>query len=171
VRELVGKILECEPRDWPADSAIDDVRAKLWGELSEANPLHTARLQFLFSQDLLAQTIFSEHGLCLEAAQASAEWTRRQLRARAVTWPLDQSGDRNERIHLALVQAFRKKPVLSLKDIKDAINYYRPGSGGPGALNATLRQMGFAQEIVPAGHNRSGSPIFRWVGDEGVVER
>jgi len=172
VRELVAKIMEdCKRTELPQDEGVEIVRQRVALELDKADKHRAARLLPLFVQDCYARAMFSEEGrLTVEIANAAEDWTIAQLRARAETWPLDGSSDRNERLHMAISQAFKNASKkwdnhLSLRDLKQAVNLHRQGSGGPGAFMYCLKNMIAAREIEPAGENARGYPLFRWIGD------
>ena len=166
IRELVAKILEdCKRRELPQDD-IESIRNWVATELGKAEPNKASRLPFLFAQECYARAMFSESGrLTKEIARKAADWTMGQLLARASLWPLDQSGDKYERVHLALVAAFQKSPVLSLIDMKRAVHLHRQGSGGVGVFMSVVKQMVAAQETEPHGSTRKGTPLFRWLAE------
>jgi hypothetical protein len=166
VRELVGRMRECSNRtELPQEEGVDAIRQAVYEEVGKTDPLHAARLQFLFAQDLYVRGMFSKDGvITAEAARMSADWTRHQVALRAALWPLDQSANVSERIYLVLSKAFQAGGGLTFRDMKRVCHTDRPGSGGITALNMVLRSMKAAGEIAISGRNKAGREIFDWVG-------
>ena len=166
VKEHVEKLRECTGREeLTQEDGVDAVRQKLYEEIAQADPLHAARLQFLFAQDLYARGLFSKDGvISKEAAEMAAHWTRHQMQLRAEVWPLDQSANVSERIYLVLSKALKQSSGLTFRDMKRACHTDRAGSGGITMLNMVLRSMRAAGEIAVVGRNNAGREIFGWVG-------
>src|ERR1700730_10742146 len=137
-----------EGKEWTQQDGVEPIRKALFAELAEADHLHSARLEFLFAQDLFARSAFSEGVVTSALATLSAEWVRGQLRARQALWPLDASPDKYERVYLTLLKAFEKTPTMSLRDMKKACHTDRAGSGGLQALTSQIATMMRAGEIV-----------------------
>lgn len=165
VKELVGKIQTCiDRKELRQEDGVETVRRDLFAELAQADPLHAARLEFLFAQDLFARSVFSTGVITEPLAVLSAEWVRGQLRARKILWPLDASPDKYERVYLTLLKAFEKTPTMSLRDMKKACHTDRAGSGGLQALTSQIATMMRAGEIVKDGRNHKGKELFTYKG-------
>jgi hypothetical protein len=135
--------------------------------LDKAEPLHAARLQFLFAQDLYARSIFSKDGVVnVEAARMAMAWTLHQLETRATVWPLDHSPDKAERVYMTLQRAFVKKPEMTFREMKRLCHTDRAGSGGIATLNFVVRNMITAGELVESKSVVPGIKPgkFVWVG-------
>ena len=167
VRELVALILEdCQRTELPVDEGVEAIRMGLMQQIEAFDPHKASRLPFLFAQDCLVRGVFSEGGRLSKAmAQQAAEWIFGQYKARCDLWPLDQSSDKYERVHLALRAAFQKAPELSLVDMKRVVHLHRPGSGGIGVFMSVVKQMGAGQEIEYAGRSRKGTPLYKWIAE------
>jgi hypothetical protein len=165
VRELVGKIQTCiDRKKLTQEDGVEPIRKALFAELGAADPLHSARLEFLFAQDLFARSVFSDGIVTPALATLSAEWVRGQLRSRHALWPLDASPDKYERVYLTLLKAFETTPTMSLRDMKRACHTNRAGSGGLQALTSQLSTMMRAGEVVREGRNRQGKELFTYKG-------
>jgi hypothetical protein len=165
VKELVGKSQTCiDRKELRQEDGVEPIRKALFAEFGAADHLHSARLEFLFAQELFARSVFSDGVVTSGNATLAAEWTRGQLKARQALWPLDASADKYERVYLTLLSAFAKTPTMSLRDMKKACHTDRPGSGGLQALTSQIATMMRAGEIVKDGRNRAGKELFTFKG-------
>jgi len=162
VKELIGYILDCRARKvLLQEEGVDAIRQKVMDEIAQADPLHAARLPFLFAQDLYARGMFSKEGvITVGAAWRAGDWVRHQMQLRHTIW--------YERMGLALRKAFLKSPnrQRTLKQMKDAAHVYRAGSGGIGVFNATVKQLLTAGEIKAIAKTHAGTPIYGWEGED-----
>jgi hypothetical protein len=168
VQDLVNRVQECLRRtEMPEDNNAQAVRRDFTSQyLQTQDPLYSARLQFLFTQDLYARAIFSpEARITADAVERAIAWTKHQMLTRKAMWPPDTSADPRERMYHALVSAFKKHQRLSTTDAMKFGNVRRPGSGGVIVFNQVLNSMKVSGEIAEAGKNRKGRPLWQWVGE------
>jgi hypothetical protein len=167
VRTLVEGILGCLTRtELPEDGDARDARLEYLRFLRKQDPTHTARLEFLFVQDLYARALFSLEGrITAEAVRRAARWTQHQLLTRQALWPMDTSSDKDERMYHALRAAYQKYGKLTHRQAKKLCNLHREGTGGISVYQRVHTNLLRTHEIEQAGLNRKRQPIFKWVGD------
>jgi hypothetical protein len=135
---------------------------------------HGKRLIEHFKRECLLAAVFAP-GTALnenvgvitqEIAEWASQWTRYQLHLRIALWPIDAGSDVERMCSLirALLQRANPKAV-SLKQLKDACNVYRQGSGGIEAFGRAYRAMIMNEEMRKVGKNKRGKDLFGLVLD------
>jgi hypothetical protein len=150
------------------------LRLEVLEGLNHVEPIYSARLRFLFAQDLYARAMFSLDGvdnpeggivgstITEPIVRAAAEWTHRQLSARQMIWPIDHSPDKFERMHLALTDAFKKHRKLTDRELRKMVHVDRAGSGGLYVYNMAMENLRRAGDITIVGRTRKHRPVWEW---------
>jgi hypothetical protein len=139
------------------------VRLSLHKEIEEAGKLGD-RLKEYFIREQVNQAVFAlerPNVMTTVVAQRIAEWTRAQILARAATWPPD-AGNTIEQAAIAMLKRITQQGahMVSEKELKDAMNYYRPGTGGAYAYLNALKNLVKAKDIKLVGYNRKGFGLY-----------
>ena len=164
VRELVDKLKACLSRtELPEEEGARESRLEYLRHLRKQDPLYSARLEFLFVQDLYARSLFSPEGrITTETVKRAITWTHHQLVTRQALWPMDSSYDKAERMYHTLRAGYRKHKRLTHAQAKRLCNVGREGSGGISVYHRVHVDLLRTGEIVQAGANRKGKPVFEW---------
>jgi hypothetical protein len=135
---------------------------------------HGKRLIEHFKRECLLAAVFAPSNalnekvgvITKEIAEWAAQWARYQLHLRIALWPVDAGSDVERMCSLmrALLQRANPKAV-SLKQLKDACNVYRQGSGGIEAFGRAYRAMIMNEEMRKVGKNSRGKDLFGLVLD------
>jgi hypothetical protein len=118
------------------------------------------RLMEYFQREQVNRAVFSiQHPNVMTAhdAERISQWTDAQLLARTI-WPPD-AGNPVERHEITIRRTVIKHLVSEAK-LKDACNYYRPGSGGQWCFKTALKNM-LEDDIKCVGvAGKRRSPVF-----------
>ncbi len=162
VRELVEKLKACLSRtELPEEEGARESRLEYLRQLRKQDPLYSARLEFLFVQDLYARSLFSPEGcITTEAVNRAITWAHHQLVTRQALWPMDSSYDKAERMYHTLRAGYQKHKRLTHAQAKRLCNVSREGSGGISVYQRVHIDLLRTHEIVQAGVNRRGKAVF-----------
>lgn len=132
---------------------------------------HGKRLIEHYKRECLLAAVFGDGSarpgvITKDVAEWAASWTRYQLHLRITYWPIDAGNDVERMCTAMRGLLHRADPkAVSLKQLKDAANVYREGSGGIDAFGRAHRAMMMNQEMCKVGQNRRGKDLFALVAD------
>ncbi len=164
VCELVEKLKACLSRtELPEEEGARESRLEYLRHLRKQDKVFSARLEFLFVQDLYARSLFSPEGrITADAVNRAITWTHHQFVTRQALWPMDSSYDKAERMYHTLRAGYEKHKRLTHTQAKRLCNVSREGSGGISVYQRVHVDLIRTHEIVQAGVNRKGKAVFEW---------
>ena len=124
----------------------------------------TSRLEAHFKRDLILRAVFS--GMMLTTLPVIAEdiversiaWAEHELYLREELWPVDK-GNLVERMEQAMRRALKKHEALTKKQLMDASNVHRAGSGGMETFDRAFKAM-LRHCLVVLGKTHKGTEKF-----------
>jgi hypothetical protein len=141
-------------------------RLEFLRELRTWDADRAGRLEFLFAQDLYLRAIYSPTGMIDEVQVArAAAWVRQQLAARLAIWPIDSGADKREAMGRLITKALEKHGTLSRREVYQAANVGRPGSGGPTVYDQTMRALLSSGVVAVVGKTRKGADVYAQVSE------
>ena len=139
IGDIPPKILS-GPQYLTEEPGAKEIRLKVQQELAKAGEKGKRLIEY-FIREQVNQAVFSiRNPLVMTTADAEyvAEWVDAQLSAR-LYWPVDagQNVERNE----VLIRRAVSRHFVTERELQNACNYWRPGSGGAWAFDTALRNM------------------------------
>jgi hypothetical protein len=120
----------------------------------------TSRLESHFKRDLLLRTIFSDDQTITEEKVSRAiAWAEHEIYLREELYPVDD-GNLVERMEQSMRRSLRKHEFLTKKQLQDACNVHRAGSGGMDTFNRSWKAMLMGGVIVVVGKTHKGTEKF-----------
>ena len=124
----------------------------------------TSRLESHFKRDLLLRAVFSGMETVMptitaEMVERSIAWAEHELYLREELWPVDK-GNLVERMEQAMRRALVKHEALTKKQLMDACNVYRAGSGGMETFLRAWKSMFGGGALIVLGKTSKGTEKF-----------
>lgn len=145
------------------EAAAKEIRLDMKEELVQAGMLGD-RLGEYFIREQVNQAVFSfdrPNVITRDATERIALWTRAQVALRKNLWAPD-AGNVVERAGIAMRERLNQQGahLVSETQLKDAMHYWRDGSGGAWAYLQASTALVTAKDIKVTGCNRKGFKLF-----------
>lgn len=128
VERLMTEIRACMTKEIDP-SALAKRHAECVNEIRTWEKKLSGRLEFLFTQDLMARVLFAPSPNP-EAVDLAFKWTKHQYETRRVVYPIDVSKNKAEQMGFLIRTAFEKHGPMTKAKVQDRVNVRRIGSGG-----------------------------------------
>jgi hypothetical protein len=143
------------------DPRATDIRLQAKKRFLETGKLGKRIMELFFREQINRAVMSVEHPniMSVEDAERVVQWADSVVEARRKSWPVD-AGNNVEQMEVAIRrQVFEAKHSASETNLKDACNYYRPGSGGAWAFNSALKNLK-TRDIKWSGLSRKRTPLY-----------
>jgi len=121
----------------------------------------TSRLESHFKRDLMLRALFQDGppGITADMVTRSIAWAEHELYLREELWPVDK-GNLVERMEQGMRKALKKHEALTKRQLMDACNAYRAGSGGMETFLRAWKSMLGSGALIVLGKTHKGTEKF-----------